>query len=101
MLRMDSDLPARSNGDTARSKKNKKNAPTLNLKGGRTNPDSVDQDRDIEKGFGTQTRIEATSSQQQVVPESSFDMDSPLAGGNRAGAGGEKGRGWMRMLGRK
>ncbi|ERF74562.1 hypothetical protein EPUS_00692 [Endocarpon pusillum Z07020] len=70
-------------------------------------------DRDVEKGFGTKTKIEAvprlTSPSPQSsrptgqAPKSSFEMDSPLKG-NRpdAGVAGKKGyKGWMKMLGRK
>lgn len=70
-------------------------------------------DRDVEKGFGTKTKIEAvprfsspspqSSRPTGQAPKSSFEMDSPLKG-NRpdAGVAGKKGyKGWMKMLGRK
>ncbi|KAF7505223.1 hypothetical protein GJ744_001152 [Endocarpon pusillum] len=70
-------------------------------------------DRDVEKGFGTKTKIEAvprpsspspqSSRPTGQAPKSSFEMDSPLKG-NRpdAGAAGNRGyKGWMKTLGRK
>jgi hypothetical protein len=70
---------------------------------------NTNMDRDVEKGFGTQTKIEAMprsspspSPPRTTGPKSSFEMDSPLTG-NRPGAGvGKKGKGgWMKILGSK
>jgi hypothetical protein len=64
-------------------------------------------DRDVEKGFGTQTKIETlpkpSPAPKAAAPKTSFDMDSPLkrneVGGE--GAGKEGGGRWMKMLWRK
>jgi hypothetical protein len=59
-------------------------------------------DRDVEKGLGTQTKVETVLRPQPAL-KSSFEMDSPSTGkqADGKGAGGQgKGRGWMKMLGR-